>query len=100
MLYADDVILATNSVEFKSSFFKAQDDVYGSKHGGTLQYFLDFHVKQQDGETYIHQTKYCKEVLQRFGYGDVHSCTTPMETNVGYIKTTGPLDGYNTASGY
>ncbi|OWZ04982.1 hypothetical protein PHMEG_00023015 [Phytophthora megakarya] len=68
--YVDDVLLATNSVNYKTSLFAAFVKKYDFKDGGIIHKFLG-----------IHQEKYCKEVLDRFGLGAAHGSATPMETN-------------------
>ena len=34
---------------------------------GELTFFLGLQIKQMENETFISQSKYCKEVLQKFG---------------------------------
>ncbi|CAI5727678.1 unnamed protein product [Peronospora farinosa] len=72
MLYVDDVVLATDYKAYKASFFEAIDAKYGFQDGGKLHYFLGINVEQDETDTYIHQTKYCKEVLEKVGFGEAH----------------------------
>ena len=88
MLYVDDVVLATNSVEYKSSLFTTTNEKYGYKDGGTLHHCLGIHVEQNDEGVYIHRSKYCNEVLERFELSEAHGSATPMETNARYSKFT------------
>ncbi|RMX69064.1 hypothetical protein DD238_005578 [Peronospora effusa] len=92
MLYVDDVVLATDSKAYKASFFEAIDAKYGFKDGGKLHYFLGINVEQDETNTYIHQTKYCKEVLEKVGFGEAHGSATPMETNTRYRKCIEPAE--------
>lgn len=48
---------------------------------GELNYFLSLLIKQLDEGTIMSQTKYCKELLKRFGMEDSKSTNTPIPTN-------------------
>lgn len=80
-LYVDGIVVATNSVEYKTSLFAAFDAKYGFKDGGIVHEFLGVQVEQNEEGVWIHQEKYCKEGLERFGYSGAHGSATPMETN-------------------
>ena len=62
MLYVHDVVLATDSKSYKASFFEGINAKYGFKDGGKMHYVLGINVEQDETDTYIHQSKYCKEV--------------------------------------
>jgi hypothetical protein len=51
---------------------------------GELKYFLGFQVKQLQDGTFISQTKYIQDILNKFGMKDVKPIKTPMGTN-GYL---------------
>ncbi|OWZ16396.1 Integrase, catalytic core protein [Phytophthora megakarya] len=67
-LYVDDVVLATNSAQYKTALFAAFDKKYGLKDGG--------------------KEKYCSEVLELFGFDATHGSATPMETNAKFTSRT------------
>jgi hypothetical protein len=46
-----------------------------------LKYFLGFQVKQLQEGTFISQTKYIQDILNKFGMKDAKPIKTPMETN-------------------
>jgi hypothetical protein len=48
---------------------------------GELKYFLGFLVKQLQDGTFISQTKYIQDILNKFGMKDAKPIKTPMETN-------------------
>jgi hypothetical protein len=48
---------------------------------GELKYFLGFQVKQLQEGTFISQTKYTQDILNKFGMKDAKAIKTPMETN-------------------
>jgi hypothetical protein len=46
-----------------------------------LKYFLGFQVKQLQEGTFISQTKYIQDILNKFGMKDAKPIKTPMGTN-------------------
>jgi hypothetical protein len=48
---------------------------------GELKYFLGFQVKQLQDDTFISQTKYLQDILNKFGMKDAKPIKTPMGTN-------------------
>jgi hypothetical protein len=48
---------------------------------GELKYFLGFQVKQFQDGTFISQTKYIQDILNKFGMKDAKPIKTPMGTN-------------------
>jgi hypothetical protein len=48
---------------------------------GELKYFLGFQVKQLQEGTFISQTKYTQDILNKFGIKDAKPIKTPMGTN-------------------
>jgi hypothetical protein len=48
---------------------------------GDLKYFLRFQVKQLQEGTFISQTKYIQDILNKFGMEDAKPIKTPMGTN-------------------
>ena len=48
---------------------------------GELKYFLGFQIKQLQDGTFISQTKYIQDILNKFGMKDAKPIKTPMGTN-------------------
>jgi hypothetical protein len=48
---------------------------------GELKYFLGFQVKQLQEGTFISQTKYIQDIINKFGMKDAKPIKTPMGTN-------------------
>jgi len=48
---------------------------------GELTFFLDLQIKQMESGTFISQSKYCKEVLKKFGMDTAKEASTPMGTS-------------------
>jgi hypothetical protein len=47
---------------------------------GELQYFLGLQIKQVKDGTFVHQTKYTKDMLRKFQMQDVKPMSTPMRS--------------------
>ncbi|KAL8155052.1 hypothetical protein AgCh_000437 [Apium graveolens] len=48
---------------------------------GELNYFLGLQIKQSKDDIYVHQSKYVKNLLTRFGFDNVKPNSTPMNQN-------------------
>jgi hypothetical protein len=48
---------------------------------GELTFFLGFQIKQTEQGTLLYQTKYCKELLKKFGMDNAKEIRTPMGTS-------------------
>jgi hypothetical protein len=61
---------------------------------GELKYFLGFQVKQLQEGTFVSQTKYIQDILNKFGMKDAKPIKTPMGTNGHLDLDTGgkPVD--------
>nr|GEU85470.1 hypothetical protein [Tanacetum cinerariifolium] len=53
---------------------------------GELAFFLGLQVKQNEDEIFISQDKYVNEILNKFGFSDVKTASTPMETHKTLLK--------------
>ncbi|GKG22905.1 uncharacterized mitochondrial protein-like protein [Tanacetum coccineum] len=53
---------------------------------GELTFFLDLQVKQKEDGIFISQDKYVTEILKKFGFTDVKTASTPMETQKPLVK--------------
>jgi hypothetical protein len=47
---------------------------------GKLTFFLGIHVKQTKQGTFIHQSKYTKDLMQKFNMAELKPVSTPMST--------------------
>jgi hypothetical protein len=71
------------------------DIIFGSTNKsmmGELKYFLGFQVKQLQDDTFISQTKYIQDILNKFGMKDAKPIKTPMGTNESYRSKGIPVD--------
>nr|GEU68976.1 hypothetical protein [Tanacetum cinerariifolium] len=53
---------------------------------GELTFFLGFQVKQKEDVIFISQEKYVNEILNKFGFSDVKTASTPLETHKTLLK--------------
>ncbi|GJV97226.1 uncharacterized mitochondrial protein-like protein [Tanacetum coccineum] len=53
---------------------------------GELTFFLGLQVKQKEDVIFISQDKYVTEILKKFGFTDVKTTSTPMETQKILLK--------------
>ncbi|GJU68509.1 retrovirus-related pol polyprotein from transposon TNT 1-94 [Tanacetum coccineum] len=53
---------------------------------GELTFFLGLQVKQEKDGIFISQDKYVTEILKKFGFSDVKTASTPMETHKPLLK--------------
>nr|GEX49435.1 hypothetical protein [Tanacetum cinerariifolium] len=56
------------------------------KSRGELTFFLRLQVKQKDDRIFISQDKYVAKILKKFGFTDVKSASTPIETDKPLLK--------------
>ncbi|KAG3120667.1 hypothetical protein PI125_g1003 [Phytophthora idaei] len=79
LVYVDDLILATNDEKCKVEFSQALNTKYGIKDQGRLHEYLGIQVDWTNEGAFLHQVKYAKDVLNRFGFGDARGCRSPMD---------------------
>ncbi|CAM8948257.1 unnamed protein product [Rhodiola kirilowii] len=53
---------------------------------GELKYFLGLQKAQGEDGTQIHQQKYVREILKKFGLESAKTCATPMSPNESLAK--------------
>jgi hypothetical protein len=53
---------------------------------GELTFFLGIQINQRKDGVYVHQTKYTKDLLKKFGLEDCKPMTTPMHPTSSLLK--------------
>ncbi|GJY15658.1 ribonuclease H-like domain-containing protein [Tanacetum coccineum] len=103
LAYASFKDFVVYQMDFKSDFLygKIEEEVYKSlciefekimhkkfqmNSMGKLTFFLGLQVKQKEDEIFISQDKYMTEILKKFGFSDVKTASTPMETHKPLLK--------------
>jgi len=56
---------------------------------GELNFFLRLQIKQTSNGTMIHQQKYIKELLKRFGIKSAKLIDTPISPSTGLVMNDG-----------
>ena len=80
VLYVDDLILIGDEQLIKS----CKEDLareFEMKDMGLLHYFLGLEIWQQDGEIFVSQGKYAKEILGKFHMESCKPMDTPLPGN-------------------
>jgi hypothetical protein len=80
-IYFDDIIFGSTNKSTCEEFSRIMVQKFEMSMMGELRYFLGFQVKQLQKGTFISQTKYIQNILNKFGMKDAKPIKTPMETN-------------------
>ena len=85
-IYVDDIIFGSTCNKMCEEFRKLMTAEFEMSAMGELQCFLGLQVKQLKSGTFIHQNKYVKNLLTKFGMDDCKPCSTPMCTTKSLIS--------------
>jgi hypothetical protein len=80
-IYVDDIIFGSTNKSTCEEFSRIMIQKIEMSMMGELKYFLGFQVKQLQEGTFISQTKYIQDILNKFGMKDAKPIKTPMGTN-------------------
>ena len=80
-IYVDDIIFGSTNESTCEEFSRIMTQKFEMSMMGELKYFLGFQVKQLQEGTFISQTKYTQDILNKFGMKDAKPIKTPMGTN-------------------
>lgn len=91
ILYVDDIIIASNNIEYISNVYKKLNSFFELTDLGNISYYLGIEViKDKDGTYSISQTGYIEKLLRIYGMEDAKESKIPL--NVGYEKTEDTTD--------
>jgi hypothetical protein len=79
-IYVDDVIFSGSSHVLVSCFQKIMENKFQMSMMGELVIFLVIQVKQIKQGTFVHQTKYTKDLMKKFNMAELKPVSTPMST--------------------
>nr|GEX77866.1 retrovirus-related Pol polyprotein from transposon TNT 1-94 [Tanacetum cinerariifolium] len=85
-VYVDDIIFGSTNKELCKAFEKLIKDKFQMSFMGELTFFLGLKVKRNDDEIFISQDKYIAEILRKFGFTDVKSASTLIDTDKPLLK--------------
>src|ERR1044072_7989777 len=77
-IYVDDIIFGSTKSFIGREFDKSMQVEFEMSLMGELKFFLGIQIHQTSEETYIHQSKYVKELLKKFYISDSTPSKTPM----------------------
>jgi hypothetical protein len=83
-IYVDDIIFGSTNKSTCEEFSRIMIQNFEMSMMGELKYFLGFQVKQLQEGTFINQTKYIQDILNKFGMKDAKPIKTPMGT-IGHL---------------
>ena len=91
-LYVDDLIIAGNTLEAVNEFKREMSKKYNMKDLGELRYCLGMEVMHDrtNSTLTIAQSKYCTDVLQRFGMSKANPAPTPLPPGIKLSKSMAP----------
>ncbi|GKA85886.1 putative ribonuclease H-like domain-containing protein [Tanacetum coccineum] len=85
-VYVDDIIFGSTKKLLCTEFEKMMHKKFQMSSMGELTFFLGIQVKQKEDGIFISQDKYVTEILKKFGFTDVKTVSTPMETQKLLLK--------------
>ncbi|GKC91579.1 putative ribonuclease H-like domain-containing protein [Tanacetum coccineum] len=90
----DDIIFGSTKKSLCTEFEKMMHKKFQMSSMGELTFFLGLQVKQKEDGIFISQDKYVTEILKKFGFTDVKTTSTPMETQKPLLKDADGEDVY------
>ncbi|GJS10811.1 uncharacterized mitochondrial protein-like protein [Tanacetum coccineum] len=85
-VYVDDIIFGSTKKELCNAFEKLMHEKFQMSSMGELTFFLGLQVQQKKDGIFISQDKYVVEILKKFGFTEVKTASTPMETQKPLLK--------------
>lgn len=79
-VYVDDIIFGGTDEAFGAEFVKLMGNEFEMSMMGELKFFLGLQIHRTKEDTSIHQQKYIKELLTKFGMHDTKVSDTLMAT--------------------
>ncbi|GKE04569.1 putative ribonuclease H-like domain-containing protein [Tanacetum coccineum] len=85
-VYVNEIIFGSTNKELCTEFEKLMHDKFQMSSIGELNFFLGLQVKQREDGIFIRQDKYVAEILRKFGFTDVRTVSTLMDTEKPLLK--------------
>ncbi|GJV11012.1 retrovirus-related pol polyprotein from transposon TNT 1-94 [Tanacetum coccineum] len=79
-VYVNDIIFGSTKKELCNAFEKLMHEKFQMSSMRELTFFLGLQVQQKKDGIFISQDKYVGEILKKFGFTEVKTASTPMET--------------------
>ncbi|KAK2359506.1 putative mitochondrial protein [Trifolium repens] len=93
-IYVDDIIFGSTNATLCKNFSKMMQDEFEMSMMGELKFFLGIQINQTEKGTFIHQSKYIKDLLKKFNLEDCKPMNTPMHPtlSLGIEESEGKVD--------
>ncbi|GJU46830.1 retrovirus-related pol polyprotein from transposon TNT 1-94 [Tanacetum coccineum] len=93
-IYVDDIIFRSTCQDLCDDFSKILHDEFAMSMMGELNFFLSLQIKQLEDGIFFNQSKYIKEMLNKFGLSNSKPIKTPMssETKLSQDEEGGSVD--------
>ncbi|GKA20057.1 putative ribonuclease H-like domain-containing protein [Tanacetum coccineum] len=85
-VYVNDIIFGSTKKELCIAFEKLMHEKFQMSSMGELTFFLGLEVEQKKDGIFISQDKYVAKILKKFGFTEVKTASTPMETQKPLLK--------------
>ncbi|GKC33526.1 putative ribonuclease H-like domain-containing protein [Tanacetum coccineum] len=85
-VYVDNIIFGSRKKKLCNPFEKLMHEKFQMSSMGELTFFLGLQVQQKKGGIFISQDKYVEEILKKFGFTEVKTASTLMETQKPLLK--------------
>jgi hypothetical protein len=85
-IYMNDIIFGGSSHTLVSRFQEMMESEFQMSMMGELTFFLGIQVKQTRQGTFMHQTKYTKDLMKKFNMAELKPVSTPMS----FVASLGP----------
>ena len=80
-LYVDDMVITGNDETKISQFKDEMKKRYEMSDLGLLHHFLGIEISQEERGVFICQTKYAKDLLEKFKMNECNPVQTPLQVN-------------------
>ncbi|GJY76497.1 retrovirus-related pol polyprotein from transposon TNT 1-94 [Tanacetum coccineum] len=85
-IYVNDIIFGSTCQGMCDEFAKIMHDEFKMSMMGELNFFLGLQIKQMKDGIFFNQSKYIKEMLNKFGLKDSKPMKTPMSSDTKLTK--------------
>ncbi|KAM1416362.1 hypothetical protein ACFX2I_007917 [Malus domestica] len=97
LLYVDDIIITGSNSQMLQSVITTLNAVFDLKDMGRLAYFLGLQITyRSNGDLFINQAKYTKDLIHKAGMDDCKPCSTPCKPHNQVLSNEGTLLSYPT----
>ena len=79
-IYVDDIIFGSTNELLCKEFSHDMQSEFEMSMMGELNFFLGLQIKQAKDGIFVNQSKYCKELIHKFGMENAEHMATPMST--------------------